>query len=330
MSELSPIEMKKENISEEQKKKKSDWKNFGKSILYNLIYTILIGLIGSNFVYVLYSNLDTWFPSDPNKLPYQNSQSLREKASRVFSNIKSLFKGGGDDTGDFEYNVCNNLKKNIQHNSEKYSKLFKNLGFNEVGFPYTFINNESGIVNIFKNLFGESARYSYVSGRELLKIILRFFISFDTIGENLVFVFALPILSLLLLFQIPTIFGFLTSCISFILTYFKSMSTNYGWIITIIVSLFTFLIIFSIGSTWSGMIGITQIIQLFTTFLIMPLLDFDKVRQIFFCKSHILSILFTVMMISSSLKYLEDIIAFVMIIVLCILTYGGLKNTKKI
>lgn len=330
MSDLSPIEMKKENISVEDKKKKSDWKKFGMSILLNLIFTIVIGLIGSNFIYVLYANLDKWFPSDPNKLPYQYEKKLKENANGLFSKFKSLFMGGADPSvEELGHNVCSNLKKNIQENSEKYSDLLNKLGFNEVGFPYTLINNDSGIVNVFKNLFGESARYSYVSGRELIKKVLVFLMSFGSIGENLLFLLAIPLLSVLFLFQIPTIFGFLTTIVSFILTYFKSMSSNYGWILTIIFTFFTFIITFFVGSTWSGMVGISQIVQLFATFLMMPLLDFDRVRQIFFCKSHILSILFAIMTIGSALTYLDDVIALVMIIVLSILTYGGLRQAKK-
>jgi FtsZ-binding cell division protein ZapB len=53
MSEFSAIEMKKENIENENNKnksKKTDWQNIGKSILTNKIYTILIGFVGSNFI----------------------------------------------------------------------------------------------------------------------------------------------------------------------------------------------------------------------------------------------------------------------------------------
>jgi len=331
MSELSAIEMKKENIINEnttkEKAKKSDWKKFGKSILTNLIYTILLGFIGSNFIYVLYANLDQWFPSDPNKLPYKlPARGFKDKLSGIFSRLKS-FKGGSSELG---VSDCEKLKDNIQESSSKFSKLFNKLGFDELGFPYTFINNERGIINIFKNLFGESARYSYTTDRNVLKRIISFIQRFENIGENLLFIFSLPLLMLLLIYQIPAIFGFITTLISFISTYFTSMSSNYGWIITIIISFFTFLITFGIGTFWSGMIGITQSIQLFVTLLIMPLFDFDNVRNIFFCKSHILSILFVIMTISSAFSHLEDVPAVIMMITLIILTYGGLKKTKKI
>lgn len=330
MSDLSPIEMKKENVSNDQNKKKSNWTKFGKSILINLIYTILLGLIGSNFLYILFCNLDTWFPSDPNKLPYQSNspQGLREKAISMFSNVKSLFKGGSE--SEMLDDVCKNIKKNIQGNNGKYVDLLNKLGFDKVGFPYTLINDEAGLVNIVKNLFGESARYSYTTDRELLKKILIFFSGFENMGENLLFVLSLPILITLLLLQIPLILGFVTSIISFIGTYFKSMSKNYGWIITIIISLFTFLFTLSIGGIWSGMIGVAQSIQLFVTILLMPLFDFDAIRQIIYCKSHLLYIIFVLFTILSAFTHLENLPASVMSITLIILIYSGLKQTKKI
>lgn len=335
MSELSPIEKKKENISIEENQKKSDWKKFGKSILTNIIYTILFGFIGSNLIYIMYSNLDMWFPSDPTRLPYRSpssSRGLKDKFIKMFSGLKSQFKGGADADvdGTVDESICSNLKNIIQSNSVKYTKLFDNLGFNHVGFPYKYINNDSGIINIFKNMFGESAKYAYVTDRDILKKTFRFFESFGTAGENVLFILAFPIMLLLLLLQIPTILGFMTSYISYILTYFKSMSSNYGWLITISVSIFTLMFILSIGLTWSAGIGIAQIIQLYVTLLIMPLFDTDIVREIIYCKSYILSILFAFLTISSAFKHLENMPASILTITLMILTYGGLKKTKKI
>lgn len=331
MSELSPIEMKKEMIENENDikngSKKTDWKNFGKSILTNLIYTILIGFIGSNFIYILYSNLDTWFPSEPNKLPYAfPNKGMHEKISGIFSRLKS-FKGGSSELG---INDCEKIKDNIKQNSIKFSKLFDKLGFGEVGFPYTFINKEPGIISMFKNLLGESARYSYTTDRYILKRGLLFINTFENIGENLLFIFSLPLLMFLLVFLVPGILGYITTFISFILTYFESMTNNYGLLLTIIISFFTLFITLGIGMFWSGIIGITQYIQLLIKLLIMPLFDFDNVRNIFFCKSHILSILFVIMTISSAFTHLEDVPAVIMMITLIILTYGGLKKTKKI
>ena len=334
MSTLTPIELKKEQMSTEENKKKSNWKKFGMSILTNLIYTILIGFVGANFIYVMYSNLDMWLPTNPDKLPYgipSNSKGIKDKFIRMFSNLKSQFRGGASqDVEVVDDNICLNLKATIQSNSGKYAKLFNNLGFNDVGFPYTWINDEPGIVNIFKNIFGESARYSYVTDRQILKRIFKFFESFERAGENALFILSLPILIISLLFQIPAILGFVTSFISYLLTYFKGMSNNYGWLITIIVSIFILAFVMSIGLTWSASIGIAQIIQFFATLLIMPLLDFDMVREILYCKSHLLSIIFAFLTISSAFKHLENIPAAIMMITLIILTYGGLKKTNKI
>jgi hypothetical protein len=332
MSELSPIEMKKENVSIEQNKKKSDWAKFGKSILTNLIWTIVIGFIGSNMIYIMYSNLDVWFPSDPKRLPYavSTNRGLKNKLLGMFSNMRSQFKGG-DSSEDIDQNVCQNLKNIIQSNSGKYTKLFNNLGFNNVGFPYTLINEETGFVNTFKNMIGESARYSYVTDREILKKVFRFFESFEGAGENALFILSLPILILLLMFQIPAILGVVTSFISYIMTYFKGMSNSYGWLITIILSFFILAFVISIGFTWCGAIGIAQMFQLYVTLLILPLFDSEAVRQILFCKSHILSVVFTFLTIMSAFNNLENIPAIIMALTLIFLTGAGIaKKNKKI
>jgi hypothetical protein len=324
--------MKNENTS--KSKKKTDWVKFGKSILTNLIYTIILGFIGANFVYIMYTDLDSWFPSNSSTLPYQspnvgNGNSFKDKFSKMFSN----FRGGSSEEINSEKdikNFCNNLENLVQGSDDKFKKLHDKIGLHEFGFPYSLVSDESGILNIIKSLFGESSKYSYVSSRELLKRVLKFFKGFETVGENGLFVLSLPILILLMLYQVPLIVGFITTFFSFFGSYFNLMPANYGWILTIIITFFTMAISISTGLLWSLLIGMVQTVQLYVTLLAMPLFDIDVVREILYCKSHILLIFFVFLTILSAFKHLEDILAVVIMISLIILTYGGLKKTKKI
>jgi len=334
MSDLSPIEMKNENVSKSKSKNKTSWTKFGKSILSNLIYTIILGFIGANFVYIMYADLDSWFPSNGSTLPYQttkvaNGNSFKDKISKMFSNFKGGSSEGINNENDNK-NFCNNLENLVRGSDDKFKKFHDKIGLQEFGFPYSWVSNESGILNIIKSLFGESAKYSYVNVRELLKRVLKFFKGFETVGENMLFVLSLPILILLMLYQVPLIVGFVTTYFSFVGSYFNLMPKNYGWILTIIITFFTMAISIPTGLLWSFLIGMFQMVQLYVTLLAMPLFDIDVVREILYCKSHILLIFFVFLTILSAFKHLEDILAVVMMITLIILTYGGLKKTKRI
>lgn len=329
MSDLSPIEMKNENTS--KSKKKTDWAKFGKSILSNLISTIILGFIGANFVYIMYADLDSWFPSDPSVLPYQttkvaNGNSFKDKISKMFSN----FSGGSSEEINNEKdikNFCNNLENLVRGSDDKFKKLRDKIGLNEFGFPYSWDTDKSGILNIIKSLFGESAKYSYINSRGILKRVLKFFKAFETVGENLLFVLSLPILILLVLCQVPLIIGFISTYFSFVGSYFNLMPANYGWILTIIITFFTMLLSISTCFMWSFLIGMVQMVQFYVTLLAMPLFDINVVREILYCKSHILLLFFVLLTIVSAFKHLENIVAIVMAVTLLVLT--SYKWVKK-
>jgi hypothetical protein len=331
MSDLSLIEMKNENTSESESKKKTDWAKFGKSILSNLICTIILGFIGANFVYIMYADLDSWFPSDPSTLPYRttkvaNGNSFKDKISKMFSN----FRGGSSEEINSENdskNFCNNLENLVRGSDDKFKKLSGKIGLNEFGFPYSWDSDESGILNIIKSLFGKSAKYSYINSRGILKRVLKFFKGFETVGENLLFVLSLPILILLVLCQMPFIIGFVSTLFSFAGSYFNLMPANYGWILTIIITFFTMFLSISSGLLWSILIGMVQMIQLYVTLLVMPLFDIDVVREILYCKSHILLLFFVLLTILSAFNHLENILAIVMAVTLLVLT--SYKWVKK-
>jgi len=331
-SNLSPIEMKRENISESGKK--SDWKKFGMSLLNDLIFTIIIGFIGANFVYMSLVDLNLFFPSDPAKLPYKNAINLKSKLKGIFS----IFKGGaGEDSSSQKINdvtsksVCDNLSKLLDDSSgEKMKQLLVKLGFNEVGFPYSLVTDKSGLLATYGNSIGTATISSYVFSRGILKRVLSFFNSFGNIGSNLLFILGLPILIILFLSQIPLILGFGSTFISLIIEYFNFMPDRYGWLITLFITFFFGFFILGIDIIWAMLVGITQMIQLYGTLLVLPLFDIDNVREIIFCKSHLLLIMYVLLTVSSAFKHLENVQAIILSLSLIILTFMGLKKTKKI
>ena len=331
-SNFSPIEMKRENISESGKK--SDWKKFGMSLLNDLIFTIIIGFIGANFVYMSLVDLNLFFPSDPAKLPYKNASNLKSKLNGIFS----IFKGGaGEDISSQKLNdvqsksVCDNLSKLLDDSSgEKMKQLLSKLGFNEVGFPYSLVTDKSGLLATYGSSIGTATISSYAFSRGVLKRVLSFFNSFGNVGSNLLFILGLPILIILFLSQIPLILGFGSTFISLIIEYFNFMPDRYGLLITLFITFFFGFLILGIDIIWAMLVGITQMIQLYGTLLVLPLFDIDNVREIIFCKSHLLLIMYVLLTASSAFKHLENVQASILSLSLIILTFMGLKKTKKI
>jgi hypothetical protein len=332
-SKLTPIEMKRENISNSEKKK-SDWKKFGKSLLNDFVFTIIIGFIGANLIYVSLLDLDLFFPTDPDKLPYKNPGVGVKSKKGIFS----IFKGGaGENVSNQKIphvqtkNICDNLAQLLDNSSgQKMKGLLNKLGFNEVGFPYSLVKEDGGLLNTFGNSIGTATISSYTFSRGILKRVLTFLNGFGNIGTNILFILGLPILIFLFLWQIPLILGTCITFVSLITEYFKYMPDRYGWIITILITLFLGFIVFGIDLMWATLVGITQTFQFYATLLILPLFDIDNVREIIFCKSHLLLILYVLLTISSAFKYLGDVESVIISLSLIILTYTGLKTTKKI
>jgi hypothetical protein len=368
---LSPIEMKKEKISLSNNKR-SDWKKFGKSVFKNLIYTILISIVGANAVYLSLSDLDKLLPSDPNKLPYspvevESNTSYKKKiqqavkngvktAQHLFNNRKQLLRegkdflsrqvknsqtGGGDvseeinDTAKRIKLMCDGLKDNIlktQDTSSNFDKFYVQNGFSKVGFPYNYITKDKpGIMSVFKNMLGESSKYSYSTGRNLFKIFLKFFSGFDDIGLNALFILTLPIIIILFLYQIPFIIGFVTTFLSFLGSFFKLMPEKYGWSVTILIAIFLGSVFLFLDMFWALSIGIIQMFRFLSTLFFLPILiDTKNVLKIIGCRSPIIIIIFTLLTMLSAYSNLDSTESTVFIIVLIILTAAILKNISKI
>lgn len=310
--ELSPIEMKKEATSN---KDISNFKNFGIAVFKNTIYLILVGLIGSNFVYIstLKDNLNKLFPTDENSLPYSEksgysggSNCLKNKS--MFS-VSNVFKyRGGNDSED----ICN-TSNNIVSNDEDDFK---------VGFPYNYITETPDtLFSIFKNIIGRSTRDSYIAGREMIKMFFKKTNKYGNRGQYALFILSPIILFFLILYQVPLIIGGFVTFIMFIRHYFDLL-LNYGKVSFVLISLFLGAFILGIDAGWSILVGIAQMFSLYGTLLIYPLInDLTTVRKIFACKSNILIFLFVLLTIMDAFKHLSNVLAITMSICLVIMLF---------
>jgi len=308
--ELSPIEMKKEKNSTTNV---SNFKNFGIAVLKNVVYLILVGFVGSNFVYIsLLKDLNKLFPTDENSLPYSekggySGGSNCSKNKSMFSSVSGLrYKGGAIN------DICNMQSANTTDKDDD----------SKVGFPYNYITEKpDSLFSIFKNIIGRCTRDSYITGREMVKYFFKVFSKYNTKGQNVLFVIAPVILFFIVLYQIPFLIGGFVTFMLFV-KHYMGLMLDYGKISFALITLFLGTFIVGVDMGWSFLVGISQMFQLYGSLLIYPLItDLDTVRKIFACKSNILMVLFVLLTILDAFKHLQTTLAIVMSICLAIMLF---------
>lgn len=313
---LSPIEEKmkdnKQNEPEQNTKNHSNWKSFGLSILMNIIITLLWTFVGANFLYLLYSNLDAWFPTDHKKYPYgEPSQSMKGGSGKMVQ------KGGKDST-----DPCKPVYDSISSGEASYD-LLKKLNEGKVSFPYNEITNNFGIRELVGNFMGYSARTGFIGSREFFKNILQFIRKWCESGngfiESSMFFLGFPIFIFSVIFLIPFFIG------TFATLWGEIRSSSFGLLWTIF-----FALLFGIGLTWTTTVGSIVFIKYILTMTVLPgLADMDNIKRLMFCKRHIIIGIFSFLTSVSAFAYLDDITAIITSLVLLSMTFfGGIKLTK--
>jgi hypothetical protein len=311
--------------------KVGDSKQFVISVLKNIIYTILWGLVGANLIFLMYSDLDTWFPTDDKKAPYiqfKNSASmfdLRKMWQEYFDKYKKAFScetskdekdsssisNGTKDVTEF---TCSNAEKMIKESKNNNKAIREMLGYDKVSFPYTW-NNEGR----FKAFFGKSAQVSYITNRKILKDRFKNLYSFSNsfgAGESLLFSIALPLLILTFMLYIPLIMGFLTTSWGEI---------TEGGILMLILGIFCGNITF----IYPVIIGVIQTFQLLFKMTILPsLINGKAVWRIMKCKLPILILIFSGLTIQSAFTHLETTMSIIVTSVLLLISFVFIYRLK--
>ena len=337
--ELSLIELKSNEKSTNGGGKTTNIKQFFISTAKNLIYVILWWLIGANFIFLMYSDLDACFPTNREKAPYVpygkssmfsftesiKMSELRKKWEDYFNQLKQTNscdkKKDGDAKGtndplsgkDTSVYACGDHEKMIKETNSTL-KIKKKLGFNEPSFPYTW-NNSS----IFKKFFSRSAQYSYIVNRKFLKGRLKTFSELGKttkIGELLIFLIGFPLIYITFLFQMPLIAGFITTTFGEIIEGGLFMS-----ILGIFAGNITFMYPF--------LIGIIQSFQLLLKFTIMPtLINSGAIWKIMKCKIPVMFAIFSILTIYSAFMHLETMHSIIVSIVLALLSITVIYRLK--
>ena len=298
---LTPIESKKKQNSASDLSKNNNWGGFGVSLLINLIITIVIGLAGSNFIYLTRSAsesmgktstvLEFLLPTKPGV--YFPDKKVKDETNAYIKNLNgSLFTNCGRE------NTCDNAEP-----CTNYKRLAKfNIG-TLGGWPYSMRDPKVpapwGLWAQFKYWLADSTADSYIRGRDYLQKILGTFAP-EKDGGNMFAnqPFQMFVVTPLLYIITPLIYFFI-----FFSSLFSLFATSPGWAIC---GTFFFLSTFLISYGMS----FVQAFQYMCTLTLVPLLaDFKMVQTIFKCNGKALVHFFLICTCISAIINLEGIIA---------------------
>ena len=324
-------------------KNKNNWKTFFSVTLHNLIYVIIFGIIGSNFIYfstISKDVLNKFFPTDI-KLPFYNpplskkddnkdsnpSKNITPSTKNITPSTKNIQKGGSY--------TCSAPKLSSGDKVDTFKKL-EQFGYKDNSFPYNLMTpakddkskedrkKDFGTLQGFKNWFGETTRDSFVFERKILKNIISFFEPTalqDPKNKKEANTNLLSWQPLQMLVGNLMIGGIVTSIIPMIMgviTFITSFMVDWIWALAGLFLIYNLIITFGLT--------LVQTFQLFVTFTILPVFtNTREIKNIFACNKQFLAIIFGLMTISTAFGTLESSTATMMTVCYAYLVYKMMK-----
>lgn len=301
---LNPIEEKKK-----QKKKNTasginadnNWSGFGLSLLGNLIITLVVGLAGSNFIYLTRSAsenvsktstvLEVLMPTKESV--YFPDKKVKDETNAYIKNLNSdIFTNCGKENTCEKAEACTNYKRLAHFN-------IGTLG----GWPYSMRDPKVpapwGLWAQFKYWIADSTADSYIRGRSYLQKVLSVFAP-ERNGGNM---FANESLQMFVMTPLLYIITPLIMLFILLSSVFSLFVTSPGWaIFGTLFFFFTFFVSYGIS--------FVQAFQYICTLTLVPLLaDFKMVKNIFKCNGKALVYFFMVLTCISAFANLDSIIA---------------------
>ena len=177
----------------------------------------------------------------------------------------------------------------------KRAKMIDKLsGLRSYSSPYKWKDSQEGLVGDFKAWIAESIEFSYVNGRKAINTILN---GGDMMSESLspalVLLLSVPLLAIML--SVVPFYGFFSTLLG------EFQAPNKGWIWAIV-----FLFILGFDFILAGMVGFWQTIQVFFTFLLLPLVaNASNVFSIMGEHYAFFTGMFGLMVVSNAFSYLR-------------------------
>ena len=177
----------------------------------------------------------------------------------------------------------------------KRAKMIDKLsGLSSYSSPYKWKDSQEGLVGDFKAWIAESIEFSYVNGRKAINTILN---GGDMMSESLspalVLLLSVPLLAIML--SVVPFYGFLSTLVG------EFQAPNKGWIWALV-----FLFILGFDFILAGVVGFWQTIQVFFTFLLLPLVaNASNVFSIMGEHYAFFTGMFGLMVVSNAFSYLR-------------------------
>lgn len=224
------------------------------------------------------------------------------------------------------------------------------------GFPYTMINkdienaikNKSTISGDFsfmdqiKEIFGESARYSYIKSRGLLKNVFELISGRDLEKEKtgnkpeladnvlnyILFFFGPLLVTFSFIYPVALIVGSILTFVGSIIGMFGLLQTKslFGKILW---GIFFLLFGFVIYGTWAVCIGSAMYFQYIGTYLTQLYTNFSQISEFLICNSRFIGIIFGIMLTSSANSNLDTYWTIGILIGFLIWLRNSKKTTDK-
>ena len=293
-STSTPIDQKKTDQSKESgETTDNNWVSFGMSVLTSLIKTLLIGLIGANFIFFSTRSND------------ELSMFFPGTGSKFYSPVPA--QSGGD----FKCHKTSGPKLPGMN-----TNVLKSLGIGTVGgWPYSLWKNGNGeaggfSLNSFENWFSETTADSFGRNRGFLVEWIKLFApkKDNVLSNNLLQMVIIAPLTL-------TIGQFIALIAGFIGTLYSAITAkSWGWQWSLIGVFFAYTFIIASSA------AVIQFLQFLATFLALPLFSNLKIiKEIMSCNSGALGWLFGALVVSSSLTTLDSTVSTTMIVVYVLL-----------
>lgn len=298
--ETTPINQKKIKKSK-AKTGGNNWGAFSVSVLSSFIFTLFVGVLGANFIFL--SSID-----DNLKEIFFPIKDTSNDDFYFFGGGKS--KRGGDGDGGKETET---LKKTLF--TETKNKNLNSIGIgNKGGWPYNMKNKNLGIFQTFKDWFARIMEGSYKTNRGFLREWLTLFTP-ATDGSNIL---ANETFKMFFIAPLTLSFTPLVLIFGFIITFISTFESKHP--------LWSLIGFFSgLSCSISGGVSMLQFIQYFLTFTILPLYsNIGDVKNILAHKANALAYLFGLLICINAFSSLDSITAIVMTIVYALMVIKDL------
>jgi hypothetical protein len=177
---------------------------------------------------------------------------------------------------------------------KRVKMLDKLSGLSSYSSPYTLKDSQEGLVGDFKAWIAESIEFSYVNGRKAINTMLN---GGDMLSESvspaLVLLLSVPLVALLT--SVVPFYGLFSTLIG------EFQAPNKGWVWALV-----FLFVLGFDFILAGVVGFWQTIQVFFTFLLLPLVaNASNVFSIMGEHYAFFTGMFGLMVVSNAFSYLR-------------------------